>query len=231
MDGSVGVGACRAAAHGGRAQRERDRPARLRRHATPVEQIALQAYADRALEAIERASGPVVLVAHSMGGIVVSCAAEQRPEKIRRAVYVAAFMLPNGQALFGFTQGIPEFAASKTLNYLEIDEPNGVSRIKPEGIGPLFVNDGTDADVEYVHEHAHADFLAPSATPISISDAKFGPVARTYIETLQDQTVPLAAQRKMNELTPGADVHSLDTGHSPFLTRPRELADLLLAHV
>jgi len=31
----------------------------------------------------------------------------------------------------------------------------------------------------------------------------------------------------MNELLPGADVHSIDSGHSPFLTQPRGLADLL----
>jgi hypothetical protein len=31
----------------------------------------------------------------------------------------------------------------------------------------------------------------------------------------------------MNELLPDADIHALDTGHSPFITQPRQLADLL----
>lgn len=157
----MGVGAHRATAVPGRAQRERHRSTRLRCRAHPRRAGYPAGLRRPRGGAIDAAAGPVVLVAHSMGWIAASTAAEQRPEKIRRTVYVAAFMLPDGQALFGFTQSTPEFATSKTPQYLEVDEAGSVSRIKPEGIGPLFVNDGNEADVQYVRAHAHADYLAP----------------------------------------------------------------------
>ncbi len=42
-----------------------------------------------------------------MGGIVISTAAEQRPEKIARLVYVAAYMLPDGHSLAVAALGDP----------------------------------------------------------------------------------------------------------------------------
>lgn len=195
---------------------------------TPVPEITLQAYADKALAAIDAAAESVILVGHSMGGIVVSTAAEQRPEKLAAVVYVAAYMLPAGESVFSFSQATPEFAGSQVMGYLEIDQEAGTSRIKPEGVGPLFVNDGTDADVEFARANSHVDYLAPSGTPITVTEANWGRVPRTYFETLRDQAVPIEAQRRMNALLPGARIESLDTGHSPFITQPRALAELLL---
>lgn len=195
---------------------------------TPVPEITLQAYADKALAAIDAAAESVILVRHSMAGIVVSTAAEQRPEKLAAVVYVAAYMLPAGESVFSFSQATPEFAGSQVMGYLEIDQEAGTSRIKPEGVGPLFVNDGTDADVEFARANSHVDYLAPSGTPITVTEANWGRVPRTYFETLRDQAVPIEAQRRMNALLPGARIESLDTGHSPFITQPRALAELLL---
>ena len=67
-----------------------------------------------------------------------------------------------------------------------------------------------------------------SESPITITDANWGRIPRTYIETLRDQAVPVEAQWRMNAPLPGARVASLDTGHRPFITQPQALADLLL---
>ena len=67
-------------------------------------------------EAVERAAsdfqGPVVLVGHSMGGTVISTVAEQHPDLVSHLVYVAAFLLPSSQSLYGFTQSSPGMASS-----------------------------------------------------------------------------------------------------------------------
>lgn len=73
--------------------------------ATPVGEITLQDYTDKAVEALDAAPEPAILVGHSRGGVVISQAAEERPEKVRTLVYLAAFMLPDGGSLFGFAQG------------------------------------------------------------------------------------------------------------------------------
>jgi hypothetical protein len=108
-----------------------------------------------------------------MGGIVVSTAAEQRPGKIARLVHVAAYMLPDGHSVFEFSQSNREFASSQVMGYPEIDQGHGTSRIKPEGVGPVFVNDGTPEDVEFARANG-PDFLVPSGTPIKITQANWG---------------------------------------------------------
>lgn len=208
-----------------------DLPGYGQNNGRPVSEITLGSYTDAALAAIDAADGPVTFVGHSMGGIVVSTAAEQRPEQVRRAVYLAAYMLPAGESVFSFSQSTPEFSTSQVVAFLEVDQAAGTSRIRLEGIAPVFVNDGSEQDAAFARTNAHVDYLAPSGTPIAITAERWGSVPRVYIETLRDQAVPLPAQRRMNELLPGAEVHSLNTGHSPFITQPEQLARLLLATV
>ncbi|MGH3672635.1 MAG: alpha/beta fold hydrolase [Pseudonocardiaceae bacterium] len=196
---------------------------------TPVRDITLQAYADKVLAAVDAAEEPVVLVGHSMGGIVISTVAEQRPERIAHLVYLAAFMLPRGVIPLQFVQTTPEFyEASRLLPYQIFEPDEGIHRVASDGVRDSFLNDANDADVAWVIKRLQHDYLAPLGTPVQVSAQRWGSIPRTYIETLHDQAMPIAAQRKMQQLSPGATVHSLATGHSPLITRPDETADLLL---
>jgi pimeloyl-ACP methyl ester carboxylesterase len=55
-----------------------------------------------------------------------------------------------------------------------------------------------------------------------------GTVRRLYIEALQDRSVPIAVQRTMQRLVPGADIATLDTDHAPQLSCPDRVAAMLL---
>ncbi len=46
-----------------------------------------------------------------------------------------------------------------------------------------------------------------------------GTVHRLYIEALQDRSVPIAVQRTMQRLVPGARIATIDTDHAPQLFR------------
>src|SRR5215469_1301218 len=48
--------------------------------------------------ALDADAGEVVLVGHSLGGVVVSQVADRRPERIARLVYCAAFVLEDGES-------------------------------------------------------------------------------------------------------------------------------------
>jgi pimeloyl-ACP methyl ester carboxylesterase len=196
---------------------------------TPVRDITLQAYADKVLAAVDTAEEPVVLVGWSMGGIMISTVAEQRPERIAHLVYLAAFMLPRGVIPFQFVETSREFQdASRVFRYRVIEPDEGIHWVVADGVGDFFLNDADDADVAWVTKRLQPDYLAPLGTPVQVSGQRWGSIPRTYIETLRDQAIPIAAQRKMQRLAPGATVHSLATGHSPHITRPDETADLLL---
>jgi hypothetical protein len=69
--------------------------------------------------------------------------------------------------------------------------------------------------------------LKPLVTKLLVTAQRFGRVPRTYIECLQDRTVTLAAQRRMQAALPCEPVLALDSDHSPFLSQPQDLALLL----
>ena len=63
-------------------------------------QVTLDDHVDRISEAVDAASGPAILVAHSMGGLWCSQLAERRPDAITRIIYLSAVVAPDGRAAF-----------------------------------------------------------------------------------------------------------------------------------
>ncbi|AEI82320.1 hypothetical protein CNE_BB1p09080 (plasmid) [Cupriavidus necator N-1] len=61
-----------------------------------------------------------------------------------------------------------------------------------------------------------------------VTSERFGRIPRAYIECLQDRAISINAQRAMQAVLPCNQVATMDTGHSPFISRPYELAEILL---
>src|SRR5258708_7694242 len=66
---------------------------------TDLAAIPLANWRDQIVALVAAAREPVVLVGHSRGGIVISEVAEARPARIARLVYVAAFLLRDGESI------------------------------------------------------------------------------------------------------------------------------------
>jgi pimeloyl-ACP methyl ester carboxylesterase len=66
---------------------------------TPFREITLAAYTKRVCATLDAQAEPVILVGHSMGGIVITQVAEERLEKIQTLVYLTAFLPQNGESL------------------------------------------------------------------------------------------------------------------------------------
>lgn len=66
---------------------------------TPAHTLSLYVYRDKVIEAIAAADGKVILVGHSMGGMVITHVAEQVPSLVNKLVYLGAFLPASGQAL------------------------------------------------------------------------------------------------------------------------------------
>jgi pimeloyl-ACP methyl ester carboxylesterase len=194
------------------------------RDRTPLSEVSLQSYVDRVCAAIDGQPGRVILVGHSRGGIVISQTAEQRPARVERLVYLAAFLLPNGQA---FLPAAMQDTQSLLLPNLVVNEAQGYITLKEEGCREALYADCSDRDVALATLLLTPEPIAPLATPLDLSERNFGRVPRVYTETLCDQAITLSAQRKMVAAMPCAEVMSMNTGDSPFFSAPQELADLL----
>lgn len=214
---------------------------------SPLAAVGIGDYADSVIATIDglRSAGHrnVVLLGHSMGGIVLNAVGERAPEKVGALVYLAANM-PGPGTPIGAYFALPE-AASALVNPVLIGDPfaTGAFRIDPlradadyrAALRQAFYNDAGDADFEAAAHLLTPDMpLKPMTTPIALSASRWGAIERHYILCTQDHAVPPSlARRFIADVDAFAtrnptQVHTLDTGHSPFVTAPQALASRLL---
>jgi len=189
-----------------------DMPGHGKNRKTGAGEITLQTYVDCVLDVLDRQREPVILVGHSMGGMIVSQAAEYRPEKIKKLVYVCAFLLKDGESLHARGGG----------HHDPISAPYEVFK-------ELLCGDCSDADARWVKA-----LLVPPAgklggTPIHITRGNYGRLPRVYIECLRDKAIPPSVQKQMYTDIPCERIITMDTGHFPLLSAPMELAKHLIS--
>lgn len=191
---------------------------------TDPELVTLDGWARFVAGIIEHQPEPVTLVGHSRGGIVISRAAELVPERLRRLVYVSAYLLPAGASLAESARADVESLVPPNM----IPAVGGVTcNLRATVIRESLFGQCTDADYEYAFTRMSPEPLKPLVTPLKVTAQRFGRVPRAYVECLHDRTVTLAAQRLMQAALPCDPVFTLDSDHSPFLSHPQELARLL----
>ena len=188
---------------------------------TPIHEISLAAYTQRVCETLDTQTEPVILVGHSMGGIVISQVAEERPEKIQTLVYLSAFLVQNGESLFQLASIDTD---SLVFPNLILNEEQGYSTFKEEApFKEMLGADCSDEDIEWAKSLLVPEPLAPSVTPIHITEENYGRVPRVYIETLRDRAVSPSLQKKMYTALPCQKIISMETSHASFLSAPEEL--------
>jgi pimeloyl-ACP methyl ester carboxylesterase len=188
---------------------------------TPTAQVTLESCAERVRAAIAAQPEPVVLVGHSMGGVVITAAAELIPERVRTLVYLTAFLVAPGEALLAAAGNDPETALAGNLVFA----PDGVSaEVKPDAIRPAFYAQCSDADAERAQARLVPQAAAVFSTPVRYTPERAGRIPRVYIECTRDRAIGISVQRRMHAARPCAKVLSLDTDHSPFYSTPEALA-------
>lgn len=188
--------------------------------------VSIDAYRDKVIAAIESIKGNVILVGHSMGGMVVTAVAEKIPGRIEKLVFIGAYVPANGQSLMDLaytdTQSLLGPALVPSADQLTLD-------IKPESIIPVFCQDADAATQQLLLSKFRVEPAIPFTNKASITAANFGSVKKYYIKTAQDHAVGPDLQNRMIAAANITNISSVNTGHSPFLTRPDEVTKLLLA--
>jgi pimeloyl-ACP methyl ester carboxylesterase len=174
---------------------------------------------------LDAAQAPLILVGHSMGGVVITQTAEQNKDQISALVYLSAYLPQNGKALQDYAAD-PE---SKLGPGLRIDAEHGVGTISVETMRAAFFNATPEPLAEAALKRLRPEPLQPFGTPVSTTEANFGSVPRYYITTLRDQAVGPALQKAMYTAQPPKHVYELDTDHSSYFSATAELAATLLA--
>lgn len=191
---------------------------------TPLMKITLKSYLECIQHLVESATEEVILVGHSMAGIIISQVAENKAEKIKKLIYIAAFLPQNGGSLFSLAQQ----QGPTPFSTLMRAEPHENAFYFPSEHVKAFAYHQCDEErVAQVKQRLCVEPLIPLATTVKLNEA-FEQIPKLYIECEADQAVSLDLQRKMHQTTP-CQVVSLPTDHSPFYSAPHALTDLLLA--
>jgi len=193
---------------------------------THIPEISLQAYAKRVCDVLDSQSEPVILVGHSMGGVVITQAAEYRPEKIKKMVYITAFLLQNGEFLMQYAEPDKD---SLVLPNLIMAEDQSYATVKEDALKEVFYGDCSEEDVTRAKSLLVPQVAAPFATPVNTTPDHFGQVPRVYISCNRDRAISPSIQEKMYNNLPCEKVIKMDTGHSPFFSAPTELVGHLLS--
>jgi pimeloyl-ACP methyl ester carboxylesterase len=193
---------------------------------TPRGRITMQDYIDCITGAIDAQSGPVILVGHSMGGMPITGAAEQRPDCIAALVYLAAFLPRDGESLFTVEERNPRPSVQPNVIF---SEDQKTATVREDMLATLFYHDCRQEDVEFARARLTPEPVLPLAAPARITAANFGRLRRIYIECSDDRAICPALQQDMTRATPCEQVIVMQSGHSPFFSRPGELARILAA--
>ena len=145
---------------------------------TPIQEVTLQSCVDKVCSVIEAQSEPVILVGHSMGGIIISQVAEQIPDKIKTLVYLTVSLLRDGESL--------KSAFEKCLPRLNVSPDQSYYTEKNDTDSDVFYNDCSTDDIAHAKALLGPEAIAILKTPLRISNDKFGRVPRVYIECLHD---------------------------------------------
>jgi len=172
-------------------------------------------------------SGPIVLVAHSYGGAVISEAANQVPN-VKALVYLDALALEAGESNLDIANRFP----SKLLPALQ-------PRPFPQADG----SEGTDFYIDPAQFRSvfAADLparitarMAATQRPISLAagqEKSTEPAWKTipswYLVGRQDEVFTAAAQRFMAKRA-GAHVTEIDSSHASYISHPAEVTKLIL---
>ena len=168
--------------------------------------------------------GPIVLVGHSYGGMVITNAAYGDPD-VKALVYIAAFAPDEGQSVEFLSAMAPGgMLGPATLDFRQV--PGAVEgHIKPSVFREVFAADVSRSD---------AAVMAVSQRPaslVTLGEPSGPPAWKTipswYMVASQDNAIGAANERIMARHI-GARTVEVKASHVPMISRPRDVTDLVL---
>lgn len=165
---------------------------------------------------IDRQDGPVVLVGHSYGGMIITEAGNN--PLVQRLVYVAAFQPDVGESLAKLGASMPP--ASKA--------------VAPSKDGFLFIDPAAfHADFAADLPKAEAELMAASQLPVSLGAATAEIVTPAWkskpsyaIVATQDRSINPDLERSMYKRS-GATTVELKGSHAIYISQPKAVAEVI----
>ncbi len=183
--------------------------------------IGLRDHVDAVIAVVDSIAGPVVLVGHSGGGAIAHAVADARPDRVSRVIYVDSGPLRDGGVIndeLPVVDGeipFPDWSEFGEEDLVDLDDTlrekfRRIAIPQPAGVA---------TDKQVLSDERRYD------VPATVIACEF---SSEMLNGMIDQGHPYVAELARLKNVKYVD---LPTGHWPQLTKPRELADAIVAAV
>jgi pimeloyl-ACP methyl ester carboxylesterase len=161
--------------------------------------------------------GLLVLVGHSAGGIVLPALAARLGERVAHLVFVAGLAAAHGETVMETVR--PDAAANLAVRLSAMREEYAGCMLEPdpaiEGVRAIDARTAAPLDsLNYMEQPVSWDGVPPT-------------LPRTFVRCLRDRIQPRVLQDALIANCNASQVIDLESGHTPAVAVPRELAALL----
>lgn len=161
-----------------------------------------------------------VLVGHSYAGMVITGAADRRPDRVGRLVYVDALVPRPGEAWS--TRHPADVQAERRAHIRTLG-------VLPPPDPAIFGLEGKDRD--WVARRLTPQPGGVYDAPLAFDEIRWRGWPRTFIDCNAPALASMAAMRLRVREEPGWVIRELPTGHDPMVSAPEALVAALLAEV
>lgn len=194
----------------------------------PFSEINLNTYVYFIQNLILSLNTKVILVGHSLAGVMISQVANNISERIEKLIYIAAFIPTQNRSCLQEAQVQkmnnvgPLLSANTLTNEMRFDLSD------PDKVRNAFYHCCAIPDFQNTLKLLQTEPLLPMTESVTLAKENFGKVSKCYIACLKDRGIDIRNQRRMANNADIKNIVSLECDHSPFFSVTNELAEAIL---
>lgn len=169
-------------------------------------------------------TGPVILVGHSSGGVIIAQAAEKLGKgKVAGLIFLDAFIPKDGESVFSLAE---KYAPSSTplSKIIVVSGDQKTVSLNTEKAIDLLYHDCSPEIIHYATAHLKNGPIAVLATPVQLTGSNYGSIPKYYVLCTQARDMDKTA---LSKNMPTKRIYTISSSHSPFFSMPGELATIL----
>ena len=191
------------------------------------QKITLQSYINCIVSIIDQQSQPVMLVGHSMAGMLIAQVAELRPQLIGKLIFLNAYLPSNEDSVFSLNKSFnPDGEINRAMH---LSNNRRSYSIEESEFTRLFYHQSCKEDQELALLNYCPQPSLPLASSLKLSAENYGKLEKIAICSTDDRVIPAKMQKQMLMKQTCNEYIQIEGDHSPFFSLPDTLASLLLA--
>ncbi len=192
----------------------------------PGSNVTMESYVHTVVDMINKSDQTVILTGHSLGGAVISQVAEEVSEKIKKLIYVTAFLLKSGENALGAMQSDEK---NELLPKIIFSEDQTYGQVSEETWREVAFHDAKEESIlKALPRIADKQSTEPFLANLALTEKKFGSIPKVFVKTTLDKILTPNLQDKMIKNWDVKKVYDIESGHFPALSVPKKLTEVML---